>query len=264
MPYYQKITYSGPVMEVERYYATDGGRPMGSRSAEESTRAQDELNDVQSWRKLWRILQCNFSRRQGDLIITLKFSRWVEAEEARKHYERFLKKVRSIRKARGMEDLKYIIVKEVQSGRQHAHVVLNGGITIEELTEIWGVGDVWGAVVSDTNNYKELAAYLNRQHKPRRGSGTTENAKEPRQRGKRRWTTSRNLKKPVVKKRECRPVTMKTMPAVPQGHRGYTLMPEFERGADRFGNLWLRWMCVKTSEVSEPWDMDRATRRKVE
>ena len=111
---------------------------------------------------------------------------------------------------------------------------------------------------------KELAAYLNRQHKPRKGSGTTENAKEPRQRGKRRWTTSRNLKKPVVKKRECRPVTMKTMPAVPQGHRGYTLMPEFERGADRFGNLWLRWMCVKTSEVSEPWDMDRATRRKVE
>lgn len=264
MPYYQKITYSGPVLEVERYYATDGGRPIGSRNAEASTKTQEEINDAQSWRKLWRLLQSNFSRKNGDLILTLKFFRWVTAEEAKKEYERFLKKVRAIRKKRGLDDLKYIIVKEVQSGRQHAHLVTNAGITIEELTAIWSVGDVWGAVVSDTNNYKDLASYLNRQHKPRKNSGSDQNAKEPRKPNKRRWTCSRNLVKPHVKKRECRPVTMRTMPTIPPGHKGYTLMPDFERGADRFGNLWLRWMCIKKAEeVFEPC-LNHKSKRKVE
>lgn len=245
MPYWERKIYCGPMLEVKRYCGTNGGRPLGSRKTE-GNKTRDELNDAQSWRKLWRILACNFSRANGDLCVTLKFARWVTREEAHKQYERFLKQLRYQRKKRDLEELKYVIIKEVQSGRQHAHVVLNSGISLEELTELWGLGNVWASVLEDTCSYKELARYLLKQHKPRRGSDQEDNVKEPRQKGQRRWTCSRNLKKPEVKKRLCRPVTMNTMPRAPKGYR---LLPDFHRDVDVFGNLWIEWMCVREEDT---------------
>lgn len=245
MPYYEKRTYSGPVLECERYYATNGGRKQGSRNEQESSETQDQLNDEQSWRRLWRILLCNFSKQSGDLCLTLRFRNWVSEEEAYRQYAAFLRRVKRLRAKRGLEALKYICVKECQSGWQHAHLILNGGISAEELTKLWGKGTVWMSVLEDTRSYKELARYLTEQHKARRGSESTENAKEERRRNQRRWTGSRNLEKPVVKKRECRPVTVHTMPRAP---KGYELMPDFRRDADKFGNLWLRWTCVRVKD----------------
>ena len=248
MPYFEKRIYSGNVLEVERYYATKGGRPLGSRNTCESSTAQDELNSMQSWRKLWRMLNCNFSRSAGDLCITLRFSRMVNAAEANRQYTAFMRRIRAARKKRGMDDLRYIIVREIQSGKHHAHMVLNAGLSLEELTQLWGQGILWGALLDDTNNHKELARYLSRQHKQRRGGNSTENAKEPHQKGQRRWTCSRNLKKPIVKKRPCRPVTVHTMPRAP---KGYELTPEFWRDADSMGNMWIRWICRKMPATAQ-------------
>lgn len=260
MPYYEKRTYSGPVLECERYYATNGGRPVGSRNEQESTLNQDELNDAQSWRRLWRLINCNFRKDAGDLCLTLRFKAWVSEQEAYRQYAAFLRRVKRIRSKRSLPELKYICVKECQSGWQHAHLILNGGISVEELTELWGKGTVWATMLEDTHSYKALAKYLTEQHKQRRGSDSPENAKEPRRRNQRRWTGSRNLEKPVVKKRPCRPVTIHTMPRAP---KGYELMPDFRRDADRFGNLWLRWTCIKTAE-DDAACTKRKTKRKVE
>ena len=260
MPYYEKRTYSGPVLECERYYATNGGRPVGSRNEQESTPNQDELNDAQSWRRLWRILLCNFSRKSGDMCITLRFEKWVSEQEAYRQYSAFIRRVRRLRKKRGLPEMKYVLIKECQSGWQHVHIPITGGLTIEELTELWGKGYVWGCMMGNFKTYKDLARYLTEQDKPRRGSDSPENAKEPRRRNQRRWTGSRNLEKPVVKKRPCRPVTIHTMPRAP---KGYELMPDFRRDADRFGNLWLRWTCIKTAE-DDAACTKRKTKRKVE
>lgn len=241
MPYFERRIYAGPVLEIKRYMATKGGRPRGSKKKHEAG-AADDLNDVQSWRKLTRLLNCNFCRANGDMCLTLKFSAWVERDEAMKEYERFLKQVRYIRKKRALPPLKYIIVREVQSGRQHAHIVMSGGIGLEELTQLWGRGNVWASVLEDATTYKELASYLTRQHKPRRGGSDQANAKEPRQRGQRRWSASRNLQKPEVRKRECRTVTLNTMPRAPKGYR---LLPDFQRGDDTFGFLWIEWTCIR-------------------
>ena len=248
MPYWERRIYCGPMLEVKRYCGTRGGRPLGAKKTDAESKSREDLNDVQSWRKLWRMLACNFSKGNGDLCLTLKFARWVSREEAHKEYERFLKQLRYQRKKRKLEELKYIIVKEVQSGRQHAHIVLNGGISLEELTEMWGMGNVWASVLEDTSSYKELASYLTRQHKSRRGSESGENVKDPRAKGQRRWTCSRNLKKPETKKRLCRPVTMNTMPRAPKGYR---LLPDFRRDVDVFGNLWIEWMCVREEETTQ-------------
>ena len=248
MPYYERRVYSGPMLEVKRFCGTKGGRPLGSKKTGEG-KSTDELNDAQSWRKLWRMIACNFSRENGDMCITLKFAVWVDRETAMKEYTRFLRQLRNLRRKRKLPELRYIIVKEVQSGRQHAHLILNGGIGLEELTELWGLGNVWASVLEDTASYKELANYLLRQHKPRRGSKSQENAKEPRQRGQRRWTCSQNLQKPETKKRECRPVTMHTMPRAPKGYR---LLPDFTRDVDVFGNLWIEWMCIREDAGKTP------------
>lgn len=247
MAYSERLTFSGKMLEVEQRYETQSGRTPGSTNTAVSTDGQERINDLQSWRKLTRMIQCNFSREDGDLCVTLTFARYNDRQEARKQYTKFLRKLRDVRKRRGLGELKYILIDEVQSGRQHAHIVVNGGVSLEEMTAIWdSMGSVSASVLRDTNNYRDLAAYLLQQHKTRRGSQNEENAKAPRRKNERRWTCSRNLKKPVVKKRPCKPVTMKTMPRVPRGYRGYTVLPEFERGVDIYGNLWLRWVCIRT------------------
>lgn len=247
MPYWERRIYCGDMLEMKKYCGTNGGRPLGSKKTGEG-KTSDELNDAQSWRKLYRLLACNFSRKNGDMCITLTFRNWVDRNTAMKAYEKFLRKIRDIRKKRGLEELKYIIVKEVQSGRQHAHLIVNSGIELKELQELWNGGTVWAKVLEDMHNYKELASYLMKQHKPRRGAGTDENAKEPRQKGQRRWTCSRNLKKPITKKRICREVTLHTMPYAPKGYR---LLPEFHRDADAYGKYWIEWTCVRVEEKPE-------------
>lgn len=247
MPYFERRVYSGQMLEIKRYCGTKGGRPLGSKKTGEG-KGSDELNDVQSWRKLWRLTACNFCHANGDMCITLKFAAWVDRDTAMKEYARFLRQLRDLRRKRKLPELKYIIVKEVQSGRQHAHLILNGGIGLEELTALWGLGNVWASVLEDATSYKELASYLMRQHKPRRGSRSDENAKEPHKPGQRRWTCSRNLEKPTVKKRECRPVTMHTMPRAPKGYR---LLPDYRLDADIFGNLQLEWLCIREDETPQ-------------
>lgn len=244
MPYYERRIYCGDLLEVKRYCGTKGGRPLGSKKTGEG-KSSEELNDAQSWRKLHRQIACNFSPKNGDMCLTLTFRTWVDRQTALKAYEKFLRQIRAMRKKRGLGELKYIIVKEVQSGRQHAHVIVNGGIELKDLQALWGMGTVWAKVLEDTHNYKELASYLMKQHKPRRGSQSEENAKDPRQKGQRRWTCSRNLQKPEVKKRECRPVTMHTLPRAPKGYR---LLPDFVRDVDLFGNLWMEWTCIREEE----------------
>lgn len=257
--HYEKRTYSGPILEIERYYATDSGRPLNSINTTPSTEAQDVLNGIQSWRKLVRLVNCNFSRKAGDLCITLPFRSYMTEEKAKKAYSRFLRKVRTLRKKMGLPELKYIIVAEVQSGKPHAHVILNAGISMDELVEMWDAeGAAWISRLDDSNNYKDLAAYLTRQHKPRRGGESTENAKQERERNKRRWSGSHNLEKPIVKKRKCKPVTTKTVPRAP---KGYALLPGFESDADRFGNMWIRWTCIRLEEPTERGKVKRSTKK---
>lgn len=105
--------------------------------------------------------------------------------------------------ARGWDALKYIAITECQSGRWHHHLIINGGLTLDELRAVWGTrGRLMVSTLDDTYTYEELARYLTRGHKPRRGAEGAENAKTPRRKGARRWHASRNLARPVETKRQ--------------------------------------------------------------
>lgn len=250
MPYYERKTISGRLMEVERYHATRDGRKIArSENTEESTDSQKLLNDVQAANRLRRILLANFSPEAGDLFVTLTISQLVTAEEADACWRRFISRVKKERKARGLPEVKWVKVKEKQSGRWHFHVIMNSGVELDKLRELWGKSNrLTVSVLNDGDNYRGLSRYLVEGDKPRRGGAEPENAKAEREKFKRRWSCSRNLAKPKVTKRQISPRTVMQLPKAPKGYR---LLPEWTMGTDKFGSPYVRFECVRDDAAGE-------------
>lgn len=245
MQYYEKRTRSGRLLEIERYCAMrDGRRCPRSPNRDETTAEQSELNNRQAQRRLMRLINCNFDGRRGDIFLTLTHRGETTEEDARKGARDFLKRLRGERKKRGLEELKYIIITECQSGRWHHHLITNGGIPLEDLKAIWGRGRATMSVLDDTYTYAELAAYLTKRQKPRRGEAAG-NAKQGRPKYGRRWSSSKNLRKPEVTKREIKPIRRVTAPKPPKGYR---LLPDWYIGADMWGHIYMHFECVRETE----------------
>lgn len=242
MQYYEKRIKSGRLLEIERYCAMrDGRRYPRSANREETSAEQSELNDRQAQRRLMRLINCNFDGRKGDIFLTLTHKGDTTEDEARKGARDFLRRLRAERKKRGLDELKYIVITECQSGRWHHHMILNGGLTLEELKAIWGRGRATASILDDTYTYAELAAYLTRQRKARRGEAAG-NAKAARPKYGRRWSSSKNLKKPEVTRREIKPIKRVTAPRPPKGYR---LLPDWYVGADMWGHIYMHFECAK-------------------
>ena len=173
-------------------YTVTGRREMGQARAEKSrisSAAQDRLNLRHSWEKLEQVLAGNFTCR--DLHITLTYRDEdlpQNRAEAIKRLRKFIKDLRSQRKARG-QPTRYIYVTEGLhgDGRLHHHLVINGtGEDYEAVRALWLWGDDIHFDPIDEDNYEALAKYL---------------TKEPREYGNaevgaRTWTPSLGLTKP--------------------------------------------------------------------
>lgn len=185
MIYREKKIYSGNILEVENYPITLRERGHSrKRKQKESIPKQKNLNDKNSKKYLSRLLNVNFTDR--DYFATLgytDFKRPCSYERAIKDFDNFLKRLRRFLKNNNKPELKYIYVIEYDDDINiHFHMVLNGEIEIEELERIWGNGNVEvSRLKSNELGYEELAKYI---------------TKDPK--GKRRWSPSRNLKKPKV------------------------------------------------------------------
>ena len=242
MSYYERRTTSGRLMEIDRYWATrDGRRISRGPNTEESTDDQKRLNDVQAANRLRRIILANFDPENGDLFVTLTMAGMTDKAEAEKAWRRFLGRLGRAREKRGLPDAKWIKFHEQQSGRWHFHVVINGGLDLQELQTLWGSGRVHMSVLDTADNYRGLSRYLVKTEKPRKGE-TDGNAKAQRQKFKRRWSCSKNLAKPEVTKRVVSERTVRTMPKAPKGWR---MLPEWNMGTDKFGNPFTHFECIQ-------------------
>lgn len=256
MPYIERTIRSGRLLEIDRYFAaTNGNRAPRGRKENLTSEEQQEINDRQAQRRLLRLINTNFDGRRGDLFLSWTHEVGPTEQEARKAVTMAIRKMRRLRKELGLEELKYILVTECQSGRWHHHMVVNGGLTLLQLNEIWGgQGGTTASVLWD--DVQHLAKYLVEGYKPRRGNRAVvpDNAKRPRDRYKRRWSSSHNLRQPEVKKREIKPSMLRRDPKPPKGWR---LLPEWQRGADRWGNLYLHYECV----LDDNYTTDRQKRK---
>lgn len=180
------------------------GRRRGDRCRPTGP-AQQFYNDKCSWRELELKLAANFGGH--DFVYSLTYDdRHLPPgkTEAGRCFQKFVKKLRGVRKKRG-EELRYIYVTEgwhgyssngplsadglMEDRRLHHHVVLNsvGPGDFEEIRSLWEAvgGGYIRAEPVDVHYYRELAKYLTKEA---REFGRA----RP---GERTWNKSRNLRK---------------------------------------------------------------------
>lgn len=236
MPYIEKKVKSGKLLEVESYFASRNGRKIARGENRTNTPEDMEaVNQRHAERKLMRLLNTNFSRENGDLFVTLTHNREITEQEAAKQERNVLARLSRMRKSKGLTPLMYIAITERQ-GRWHHHLVINGGLTMDDIQKAWGErGRLTVSTLEDAYTYEDLAKYLTKPQKTRRGADGTGNAKQQRPKYKRRWHASRNLKQPEVKRRE---LSRPPKPGEPKARKGYRLMPNWFAGCDRMGYLY--------------------------
>lgn len=238
MPYIKKTTRSGPLLEMEVYFASNEGRKL-SRSANTGTTVEEmvRVNERSAIKRQIRLAAANFSRKNADVFITFTYARPIEEGQVDKEIRNMLGRIRRKREKKHLKPLRAMVWAEKQSC-WHLHLLMNGGLTFTELQEIWGDrGRKMTMSIADEtrDGFAGLIRYVNEEHKPRRGAKPGEeheSVKKPRGKGKHRWRSTRNLIQPVVEKHE---VTRRLFQKEPKQKKGYQLLPEFINSDTNFG-----------------------------
>lgn len=120
--------------------------PPGSRTKRDNSRAQANLNDKNAKKCVERLILMNFD--DGDYWLTLTYDNehlpgYDDWKQAQKNICNFFKRVNYRRKKRGLPNAKYIYITEYNPDskdghRWHHHVIMDRGIPMEELEQIWG------------------------------------------------------------------------------------------------------------------------------
>ena len=156
------------------------------------------------------LLNANFF--PGDWHATLTYEGEEPSEkEAKRELKNFLRRIsRDYEKIE--KEFKYIAVTEYKNHRIHHHVVIPF-IDSDVVQRQWKRGRIRGMVPLDrSRNYKKLASYLIKE--------TTKTMREQGNETKKRWSSSKNLIRPVVK-REI--VQAKAMYEQPKAFKGYEI-----------------------------------------
>ena len=206
MGYRTRTTVAGERLEAEVfpiYGRAEAGRARAAK-ANVTREAQQRVNDRRAERRLILLAEANFTRE--DYHMTLTYSAEPTEARAKRDIRNFFDRVARIRKRRGLPELKYIYAMGGGDGaeekRIHFHLMINGGISREELEGCWMQTPGAGRVNTDRlqpneMGLEELSKYFFRQHRDRakRAEGGTTI---------RRYNASRNLKQPKSRTSDSR------------------------------------------------------------
>lgn len=141
-------------------------------------------------RNLTMLINANFGK--GDAHYTLTHAEEVTQKQAERERSNFLRRLSARFKKAGKE-LKYIAVTEYKNKRIHHHILINSS-DLKLIEEVWGKGHVHCTRLDDTGEYQELAEYLIKE--------TQKTFREKDSAHKSRYSPSRNLIKPIIKRDE--------------------------------------------------------------
>lgn len=153
-----------------------------------SSEAVKRINLMNAERKLTMILNHNFS--DGDYHLTLTYKEIPTPEEAKKALAKFTRSLRTYTQKQGI-NFKWVAVTEGLNKRIHHHFVCTA-IDPEVLNRNWQQGWVNIKQLDDSGNYYKLANYLIKE--------TDKTFREPEAASKRRYSHSRNIEIPEVKR----------------------------------------------------------------
>lgn len=170
---------------------------------------QKDLNDKNARRYLVQLGNGNFGI--GDLHVSLTYSnKYLPAstELAEREVSNYLRRIAYRRKKLGLEPLKYILVTEfayskdgTEIRRLHHHIIMNGGLKRDDVELMWTKKRINWNKINDPGYREsiEQVGYANADRIQVNENGIEALCKyltkEPY--GKKRWSSSRNLVRPV-------------------------------------------------------------------
>ena len=186
--YATKTIRSGKQFEVEIYPEFTRKEADELRIKKESTTVQKNLNDRNARKRLERTINANFG--SGDYWLTLTYKNGSlpdSIEAAQKDMKNYIARINYRRKKEDKPPAKYVYITEYgeKTGRCHHHLIIDQGTDMETLEAIWkkGTRNNVRRITEDENGLIGLASYL---------------SKDPK--GKKRWKSSKGLKKPKESK----------------------------------------------------------------
>ncbi len=191
MPYIMKTVTAGRVVEVQKHYSARWGKKCERAPNREPTREEQiQVNLRHAEEKLRWLINTNFGVGDWHLVIgyNRKYNR--TPQQARRDLERFLRGYREYCKENGIP-VRYITVTEYEAKRIHHHLVI-GSIPTTVLNKLWTFGRPHITPLDSTGDYTNLANYLIKE--------TARTFSKPDSATKKRWTQSKGLKKPTIKR----------------------------------------------------------------
>lgn len=219
MFYREKKTDCGDYREVDVIPRTDNAERAvkGKRGCKKKATEpkQRDLNDKNAKRYLVQLGNGNFG--EGDLHVSATYTDDnlpATVEEAEKNVNNYLRRIAYRRKKLGIEPLKYILVteygfkkgdeKQEHPIRIHHHIVMNCGLPRDEVEMMWTKKRInWKKYKEDQEKYAgtvKKMGWVNADRVQINENGIEAlckyMVKNPQ--GKKRWSSSRNLKRPII------------------------------------------------------------------
>lgn len=216
--YTKKEYHCKGLIEVEMYRSGNYGAP-GRKRAKKKKATPDEIraaNERTAKKKLRRLINTNFEQGDIHLILTYKKELRPTPEESRKIIRNFRDKLARRYKSHG-KVFKWILVTEYKNKAIHHHMIVNspdGYDPSKDIAAIWTRGRPKETRLDDSGNYSQLADYLIKE--------TEKTFREEESPMKARYSHSRNLKEPKVRKKTIRAKSWGKI-SIP---KGYVLLPE--------------------------------------
>lgn len=188
--YITKTVKSGNQFEVEIYPLFSKKDFNKFHPRKKPTRlSQKYLNDRNARKYFIRLVNTNFN--ENDWVIHLTYSNDKlpkSIKEAERNVYNYIRKINRRRKKLGLANAKYIYVTEYDPEKKircHHHLIIEDGIDRKIMKKLWTNGTRTKIEELEPDEYglTGLAMYL---------------SKDPK--GKKRWKSSKNLKKPVERK----------------------------------------------------------------
>lgn len=162
--YMEHIYECGDYVEID-IYPVFKTHPKHRRARwRETTETQQRLNEENAARKVVRLANINFTSKDIRFDLTYDPEHLPPtAKEAQHQMQLFIRRVKRARARLGLPDLKYIAVTEEpeNGGRYHHHIIMSGGMDVNDLSEMWGMGYTSVKPLRfDKHGIRDLASYI--------------------------------------------------------------------------------------------------------
>lgn len=178
-----------------------GGRPR-KRKENASRPVQKNLNyrNAQKWFRLSAVANFN----EGDYTAEFTFApefKPKSVEECEKEIKNFIKRINRARNKKNLPKMKYLgVIEGKTSDNLHFHMILDNLLNRDEIDDLWTKGRGKNKKSIGFTHINKIKSQNGQDGVIIKANYLTKEFKLENQKGKRKWFSSRNLKKPVVER----------------------------------------------------------------